>query len=170
MQCDTYQSSGEREQEMERSTYVITLQWPTVSVTKTHRGCKLLPSQPSPPHYRVIARDIQPWYTSHQNLLNVWNGMKFRRHFDRWHVVPTHDEVIKRKHFPRYWSFVREIHRSPVNSPHKGKWRGALVYSLICAWMNNSVNNRQAGDLRRHRAHYHVTVLRCVYILMNGEK
>ena len=31
-----------------------------------------------------------------------------------------HDDVIKWKHFPRYWPFVRGIHRSPVNSPHKG--------------------------------------------------
>ena len=32
-----------------------------------------------------------------------------------------HDDVIKWKHFPRYWPFVRRIHRSPVNSPHKGQ-------------------------------------------------
>ena len=32
-----------------------------------------------------------------------------------------HDDVIKWKHFPRYWPFVRGIHRSPVNSPHKGQ-------------------------------------------------
>ena len=44
----------------------------------------------------------------------------------------THDDVIKWKHFPRYWPFVRGIHRSPVNSPHKGQWRGALMFSLIC--------------------------------------
>ena len=30
-----------------------------------------------------------------------------------------HDDVIKWKHFPRYWPFVRGIHRWPVNSPHK---------------------------------------------------
>ena len=42
-----------------------------------------------------------------------------------------HDDVIKWKHFPRYWPFVRGIHRSPVNSPHKGQWRGALMFSLI---------------------------------------
>ena len=64
-----------------------------------------------------------------------------------------HDDVIKWKHFPRYWPFVRGIHRSPVNSPHKGQWRGALMFSLICAWINEWVNNREAGDLRRHRAH-----------------
>ena len=70
-----------------------------------------------------------------------------------------HDDVIKWKHFPRYWSFVRGIHRWPVNSQHKGQWRGALMFSLICAWINGWANNREAGDMRRHRAHYDVTVM-----------
>ena len=39
---------------------------------------------------------------------------------------------------------------------HKGQWRGALMFSLICAWINGWVNNRGAGDLRHHRAHYDV--------------
>ena len=72
-----------------------------------------------------------------------------------------HDDVIKWKHFPRYWPLVRGIHRSPVNSPHKGQWRRALMFSLICAWINSWVNNREAGDLRRHRAHYDVIVMSC---------
>ena len=63
------------------------------------------------------------------------------------------------KHFPRYWPLVWGIHRPPVNSPHKGQWRGSLVFSLICDWINSSVNNREAGDLRRHRDHYDVTVM-----------
>ena len=67
-----------------------------------------------------------------------------------------HDDVIKWKHFPRYWPFVRGIHRSTVNSPHKGQWRGALMFSLMCAWINIWVNNREAGDLRRYRHHYDV--------------
>ena len=61
--------------------------------------------------------------------------------------------------FPRYWPFVRRIHRSPVNSPHKGQWRGALRFSFICASINGSVNNHEAGDLRCHRAHYDVIVM-----------
>ena len=61
--------------------------------------------------------------------------------------------------FPRYWPFVRGIHRWPVNSPHKGQWRGALMFSLICARINAWVNNGEAGDLSRHRAHYDVTVM-----------
>ena len=44
-------------------------------------------------------------------------------------------------------------------SPHKGQWRGALMFSLVCAWINGWVNNRKAGDLRGHRAHYDVTVM-----------
>ena len=69
------------------------------------------------------------------------------------------DDVIKWKHFPRSWPFVWGIHRSPMNSPHKGQWRGALMFSLICVWINNWVNNREAGDLRRYRAHCDVIVL-----------
>ena len=71
-----------------------------------------------------------------------------------------HDDVIKWKHFPRYWPFVRGIHRSPVNSPHKGQWRRALMFSLIYARINGWVNKREAGDLRRYHAHYDVIVMR----------
>ena len=52
-----------------------------------------------------------------------------------------HDDVIKRKHFPRYWPFVQGIHWSLVNSPHKGQWRRALMFSLICTCINGWVNN-----------------------------
>ena len=69
------------------------------------------------------------------------------------HVLP-HDDVIKWKHFPCYWPFVWGIHWSPVNSPHKGQWRGALMHSLIWVWINGWVNNREAGDLRRYRAQH----------------
>ena len=71
----------------------------------------------------------------------------------------NHDDVFKSKHFSRDWPFVRGIHRSPVNSPHKGQWCGALMFSLICAWINGWVNNCEAGDLRRHLAHYDVIVM-----------
>ena len=47
----------------------------------------------------------------------------------------------------------------PVTSPHTGQWRGAWMFSLICAWINGWVNNRDAGDLRRNRAHYDVSVI-----------
>ena len=71
----------------------------------------------------------------------------------------THDDVIKRKYFPRYWPFVWGIHRSPVNSLHKGQWRRALMFTFINAWINGWVSNGEAVDLRRHRAHYDVIVI-----------
>ena len=76
-------------------------------------------------------------------------------------VLTYHDDVIKRKNFPRYWPFVRGIYRFPVNSPHKGLRRGALIFSLIliCVRIIGWVNNHEAGDLRRYYAHYDVTVM-----------
>ena len=77
-------------------------------------------------------------------------------------VSQKHDDVIKWKHFPRYWPFVRGIHRWPMNSPHKGQWLGALMFSLICTWINSWVNNLEAVDLRHHRDHYDVIVMESV--------
>ena len=76
-----------------------------------------------------------------------------------WGSGFLYDDVIKLKHFLRYWPFVRGIHRSPANSPHIGQWRGAFMFPLICAWINAWVNNREAGDLRRYRDHYDVNVM-----------
>ena len=56
--------------------------------------------------------------------------------------------------------FVRGIHRSPRNYYQKGQWRGALIFSCICAWTNDWVNKRDAGDLIHHRVHYDVNVMR----------
>ena len=91
---------------------------------------------------------------------SYWNNRvtgNLRRH--DVHATSIHDDVIKWKHFPRCWPFVRRIHRSLVNSSHKGQWRGALMFSLICVWINDWVNNGEAGDLRRYSIHYGVTVM-----------
>ena len=45
----------------------------------------------------------------------------------------------------------------------KGQWRGALIFSLICVWLNGWVNNHEVGDLRRYRAHYDVTAMENPY-------
>ena len=60
------------------------------------------------------------------------------------YITPDHDDVIKWKLFTRYWPFVRGIHRSPVNSTHKGQWPGALVFSLICA-LNKRLSKQSWG-------------------------
>ena len=79
-----------------------------------------------------------------------------------------HDDVIKWKHFRVTGHLCGEFTVAgnspvPVNSTHKGQWCGALMFSLICAWINGWVNNGEAGDLRRHRAHYDVTVMRAIH-------
>ena len=55
--------------------------------------------------------------------------------------------------------FVRGIHWWSLNSPHKGRLRGALMFSLMYACINGWINNGEAGDLRRHYADYDVTVM-----------
>ena len=97
--------------------------------------------------------------TSHRTHRDVQVCMQYiGPHYD-------HDDVIKWKHFPRYWPFVRVIHRSPLNSRHKSQSRRALMFSLARSWKNGSVNNREASDLRRHRAHYDVIVMTAPYCI-----
>ena len=84
---------------------------------------------------------------------------KFYSTFDS--IESSHDDVIKRKHFPRYWPFVRRIHRSPPGEfPAQRLVTWSLMFSLICAWINGWVNNGEAGDLRRHHAHYDVIAIK----------
>ena len=89
-----------------------------------------------------------------------WKRQLYRSFDTDW----THDDVIKWKHFPRYWPFVRGINRFPVNSQHKVQWYGALIYFLFCTRINSWVNKGEAGDLRRHRAHYDVIVMISIVI------
>ena len=55
--------------------------------------------------------------------------IKFLRFIWSVNQYSSHDDVIKWKNFQRYWPFVRTIHRSPVNSPHEGQWRRALMFT-----------------------------------------
>ena len=99
-----------------------------------------------PAHFQLYIQHVDTFFSnllvlsiaSRQQTLNLSRTWLF----PSGHLVYSfqnkicHDGVIKWKHFPRYWTFVRGIHRSPVNSPHKGQWRGALMFSLICVWIN----------------------------------
>ena len=123
----------------------------------------------------MTVREISVLTNSHLPWLSDLNPMKtvsastndgfpeYDVYIARWgdDALFLHDDVIKWKHFPRYWPFVRGIHRSPVISPHKGQWRGALMFSLICVWINGWVNrvNREAGDFRRYLVHNDVIVM-----------
>ena len=102
-----------------------------------------------------------PCIARHMRMLHPLLMVNFI-HIPQDYCIGTHDDVIKWKHFPRYWPFVRVIHRPPVNSPHKDQWHGALMFSLIYVWINGWENNREVGDLRRCRVHYDVIVMTLV--------
>ena len=91
--------------------------------------------------------------------LMAWHLFSTKQHPIRYCTKPSNDDVIKWKHFRRYWPFERGIHRWPVNPTHKDQWRGALMFSLMYVWTNSRGNNLDAGDLRRHRVNYDVTVM-----------
>ena len=95
----------------------------------------------------VISNDS--WSVSRVSWREIW-VVSLAIIFSRFITIHfPHDDVTKWKHFPRYWPFVRGIHL----------WRGALMFSLICARMSSWENNHEACDLRRHRAHYGVIAM-----------
>ena len=96
-------------------------------------------------------------------LFNRLFGLKFQI-TGRWcggnHPGDRWIQLAKRHQSSASMAIVRRINCWPVDSPHKGQWHRALMFSLIiCAWINGWVNNREAGDSRRHRAHYDVIVM-----------
>ena len=95
------------------------------------------------------------------NVLCNWvqKLQKLYTYIERDSILVYHDDVIKWKHFPRNWPFVRIIHR-PRWIPHTKASDAELwcfLWSAGC--INGWVNNREAGDLRRHRGHYYVSVM-----------
>ena len=81
------------------------------------------------------------WYLLYCTDISMRRAYKYTARIPNvalWICDCKHDGVIKWKCFPRYWPFVQGIHRSPVNSLRKSQWRGALMFSLICAWINLS--------------------------------
>ena len=86
-----------------------------------------LTTNKSPAHLKTVVRN--PHCKVGACPFTMWSyGIPFFITFEPSQKLSYHDDVIKWKHFPRYWKYVRGIHRSPVNSPHKGRWRGALIF------------------------------------------
>ena len=100
-----------------------------------------------------IAKYVCRWFFTriHMTHLSMFPGLLLW-HWDTWwrHQTETFSALL---------ALCAGNSPVPVNSPHKGQWRGALMFSLICARINNWVNNREAGDLRRHRGHFDVSVM-----------
>ena len=110
------------------------------------------PILPISPAYQPPIQDVSL-------QISVTNCVPLRGYTMSVGKVCRHDDVIKWEHLCVTGPFMRRIYRWPVDSPNKGQWRGALMFSLICAWTNGWASNRDAGDLRCHRAHYDVTVM-----------
>ena len=78
----------------------------------------------------------------------------------------AHDDVIKCKHFPRHWPFCAG--NSTVTAEFPSQRPVTRVFSLICAWTNGWVNNRDSGNLMRHRAYNNVIVMRSWYQIQDN--
>ena len=88
----------------------------------------------------------------HAVVMNIWNiDARQRQKYPWWrHQMETFSALL---------ALCAGNSPVPVTSPHKGQWRGALMFSLIWTRINDWVNNREPGDLRRHRGHYDVSVM-----------
>ena len=107
----------------------------------------------SPLEFHIIV--IQSMFFSRKNMAIVMICS-----FDVFYCSKCiHDDVIKWKHFPRNWPFVRGIHRSRWISHTKASDVELWCFLWSAVWINGWVNNREAGDLRRHRGHYDVNVM-----------
>ena len=83
--------------------------------------------------------------------IRSWSVIAVRR----WTRL-VHYDVVKWKHFPHYRPFVRGIHGG---FPSQRPVTRNLDVFLDLRWTKGRTNNRDTGDLRRHRAHYDVTVM-----------
>ena len=90
--------------------------------------------------FSLLQRDGKWQYLTHCDLVTP-----------KWRHI--HDDVIKWKHFPRYWPFVRGIYPRTTASDAE-LW----CFLWSAPWLNGWVNNRAAGDLRRQCAHNDVIV------------
>ena len=86
-------------------------------------------------------------------------GPVMRVECEEWTSWKRHDDVIKWKHFRVNGPLCREFtgHRwVPLTKASDAELWCFLWY---VPWINGLVNNREAGNLRAHRAHYDVIVM-----------
>ena len=94
----------------------------------------------------IMASSLLSVYSENSDLLLTPCGCVILLGYMGYSVTSVYqDDVIKWKHFPRYWPFVWGIHRSPVNSPHKGQWRGALMFFFYYLHLNKRLSKQSRG-------------------------
>ena len=109
------------------------------------------------------------FYTAYCDCKVVWQGLvKINLSGRRCEFHLCSEKAWWRHHMETFYALLILCvgnSLAPANSLHKGQWRGALMFSLICAWINGWVNDHEAGDFGCHRAHYYVTVM--LYVKRN---
>ena len=146
---------------------------------KTSAGCTFLEKNPNilrpRQNGRYFADEIFKFTSLYQNCFDS-DFTEISQHWFRYPALNHHQNQptllthLCRTRPQSWWRHQMEhfsallafcAGNSPVTGefPIKGKWRGALMFSLICTWTNGWVNNRDAGDLRWNPAHYDVTVI-----------
>ena len=103
---------------------------------------------------------LSPWSGSTTGSGELVGSFPLRRFSSKlillWDIFKHHDDVIKWKLSPRYWTFVQGIHRSLVNSLTKASDAELWCFLWSAPWTNGWVNNREAGDLRRYHSHFDI--------------
>ena len=84
---------------------------------------------------KPLSKQMIAYYKSNMNLSKNWTETQMS---SLTMMTSSNGNIFRVIH---YWLFVWGIHQSPVNSPHKGQWRGALMFSLICIWINGWVKH-----------------------------
>ena len=118
--------------------------------------------------FYLIKRDKCYVYKYHFEIGSSWE--EFNVKWERRHPCNAVHWVLSTFFLFSWWRHQMETFSAllaicvgnspvPVNSPHKSQWHGALMFSLICAWINVWVNTGEAGDLKCHHAHYDVIVM-----------
>ena len=131
---------------------------------------------------------VRPWRVIWIKKLIIWKPQA-KAIYQQWHRVIFYAYGTYLGHLQKAWCGYNTAHITKFYEFEKSWWRHqmetfsalltlcagnspvscefpsqrsvtrSLDVSLICAWINAWVNNREAGDLRLHRGHYDVIVM-----------
>ena len=120
-----------------------------------------------------LCRNIDHFWLARRTEWQIW-AWKIVPPLFKWHALLAychHSMKLSQKFVSMMTSSNGNIFRvtGPLSKEFTGnRWipitkardaELALMFSLICAWINGWLNNRGAGILRLHSAHYDVIVM-----------
>ena len=109
-------------------------------------------------YFQNIRRILSRQWLSFYLVEPLWKNHEFNKRFlDFKHILNTFSMMTSSN--INIFRVTGHLCGEFTGSPHKGQWRGSLMFSLICVWISGWENNREAGDLRRYCAHYDVIIM-----------